>query len=386
MPETTKGVVVTTVAAGRNTQLPLVTTPAATQAPAMTTKAMPDTTKAAVTTGAVGPITTIPATTKALAVITQAPAVTTQAPAATTKAPGITTQAKATTTKAPAITTQAPAVTTQAPAATTKAPSVTTKAQVIITQTPGATTKAPAVTTQALAATTKAPAVTTKVPAVTTQALAATTKAPAITTKASAVITTGRPANVTTAKAVSTTSGVRPVIPTCPTDPILIYQRVEETTTFFDRTWSEMKQELGSTSGNYWKGLDTMSALTSSNQFKLAVRFTSKANNAMYQVDYSTFMIGNEATAYAMTIGGYGGNFTFDAFLNYNGYKFTTKDRKNDASDPGTNCAVTSEGAWWYNTCSCDACLTQGPQPSFMWKLGFGSVLLKRASMVLQCK
>jgi hypothetical protein len=165
----------------------------------------------------------------------------------------------------------------------------------------------------------------------------------------------------------------------------MIMQRVDQTTTFFDRTWAEMKQEIGVISGNYWKGLDAISALTKTGQFKLTVLFTTTLD-VPNTVNYTTFTVGDESTAYQMTISGYNAFFTFDGFQNYNGYKFTTKDRKNDNTAASSNCATLGQGAWWYDTCECGACFTQGPAASFIWTLGFSSTSLKNATMLLVCK
>jgi len=146
-----------------------------------------------------------------------------------------------------------------------------------------------------------------------------------------------------------------------------------------------MKQQQGSLRVNYWKGLDAIHQLTQSGQFKLVVDFTS-VQNISNSAEYSTFMVGDESSGYQLTIDDFSGDFTYDAFLDYTGYKFTTKDRKNDASPAGSNCASQLQGAWWYDTCDCGACLTQSPQSNFVWRLAFSSTPLSQDSMTLVCK
>jgi len=145
-----------------------------------------------------------------------------------------------------------------------------------------------------------------------------------------------------------------------------------------------MQGTLGTPSGDYWLGLNSISALSQTGKFQLVVKFMTASDSANYQVSYTTFTVGDASTGYQLTIGGFSGNFTFDAFQGYNGYKFTTADNKNDNTPSGTNCAVNDAGAWWYgNDCQCSACLTQGGL--FVWALGFTSFNLASDSMSLVC-
>jgi len=161
-------------------------------------------------------------------------------------------------------------------------------------------------------------------------------------------------------------------------------QRVD-TTLFFNRSWAEMKQSIGSLSGNYWLGLDAIHNLTTANNVTLLVELTVppvRDTQSLYDytITYSTFQVGDEKSRYALEIGGFRAinDLLFDAFLNYNNYTFATWDN----SSSGTNCPPQS--GWWYgSSCTCDACLTQTP---FSWSLGFpDNYLLTSARMTVQC-
>ena len=95
--------------------------------------------------------------------------------------------------------------------------------------------------------------------------------------------------------------------------------------------------------------------------------------------------VGAASTNYALTIGGFSGQFTYDAFQGYSGYTFATADHP--TGQTGGNCAAQNGGAWWYQTCACTACLTQstGSTP-FQWDLGFSVTNLITDSMTLVCK
>jgi hypothetical protein len=179
-------------------------------------------------------------------------------------------------------------------------------------------------------------------------------------------------------------SGTKGPLPTCPSsEPVLIHQKLD-VSTFFDRTLAEMKGQLGTKAGNYWYGLEDIHTLTQSGKYKLLVDFVSFGTGVRYVVQYATFTVGDEASGYQLTIGGFGGNFTYDAFKDYSGYKFSTKDSDNDNS--ASNCAVTSKGAWWYDDCDCKACLTQAEDVNFKWEYAFETTPLETAKMYLVCK
>jgi len=138
-----------------------------------------------------------------------------------------------------------------------------------------------------------------------------------------------------------------------------------------------MQGQLGSTSGNYWLGLNAIHQLTASNQFKLNVVLTTTAG-ITYSVNYTTFAVGDASTLYALTIGGFSGSFIYDAFSGYSGYTFATYDHSAGTS----NCASLDGGAWWYNSCTCTACLTQS---NFEWDFGFNRLVLSSDTMSLIC-
>ncbi|CAF4113549.1 unnamed protein product [Rotaria magnacalcarata] len=72
---------------------------------------------------------------------------------------------------------------------------------------------------------------------------------------------------------------------------------------------------------------------------------------------YSTFQVGDAASEYVLSIGGYSGDagnaMTYPSRedLNSNGMKFSTQDNDNDLWLSG-NCAELYKGGWWFNHCS----------------------------------
>jgi hypothetical protein len=150
-------------------------------------------------------------------------------------------------------------------------------------------------------------------------------------------------------------------------------------TTFFERTWNEFKAGFGSISGNYWIGNEQLYQLTKNGQYRLRVDLQAKLDCQWYWAEYSTFVVGNEASFYRLTIGGYTGTagdvmVTINpSYWSLNGAGFTTKDSDHDSFS--SNCAITPAagytacpGGFWYNDCG--GAMINNPQgciPGFAW-------------------
>ena len=69
---------------------------------------------------------------------------------------------------------------------------------------------------------------------------------------------------------------------------------------------------------------------------------------------YRYFSVGDSSTNYKLRFGGYmSGSTAGDSLVgghSLNGMQFSTKDRDNDRWS--SNCAVSRQGAWWYNSCT----------------------------------
>ncbi|VDI17829.1 Hypothetical predicted protein, partial [Mytilus galloprovincialis] len=118
----------------------------------------------------------------------------------------------------------------------------------------------------------------------------------------------------------------------------------------FKRTWVECENGFGDIHGEFWLGNKYTHMLTSSGKYELRVdMITYNKKNAVYK----TFVVGDAASKYKLTVGDYSGN-AGDRLINHNGMKFTTIDQDNDLM-LYSNCADNNKGSWWYNKCSyCD--------------------------------
>ncbi|VDI65626.1 Hypothetical predicted protein [Mytilus galloprovincialis] len=140
----------------------------------------------------------------------------------------------------------------------------------------------------------------------------------------------------------------------------------------FKRTWKECENGFGDINGDFWFGNNYIHILTSSGKYELRVDMVDKNNKTIYAV-YKTFVVGDSASKYKLTVGGYSGN-AGDYLKSHNGMKFTTEDQDNDTFK--TNCADYNTGSWWYFHCStCDLSRTDK-------KPYWGSVISKPVMMI----
>ena len=132
-----------------------------------------------------------------------------------------------------------------------------------------------------------------------------------------------------------------------------VFQRRKDGSVDFYRNWIDYEEGFGDLDGEFWLGLRKIHRLvTGRGYYSLRVDLQDYSNNQRY-AKYSSFSLGDCATEYPITLGGYSGDagdsMTSDDHGNVDGVKFSTKDRDNDFLSIA--CAVSYKGAWWYRTC-----------------------------------
>ena len=128
-----------------------------------------------------------------------------------------------------------------------------------------------------------------------------------------------------------------------------VFQRRMDGSVNFLLNWIDYEEGFGDLNGEFWLGLSKMHRLTQDGtDYTLRVDLEDFDNETRY-AKYSTFNIGDSATDYTITLGGYSGDAGDSMIFPHNGMKFSTKDKDNDVSLD--NCAVLFSGAWWYESC-----------------------------------
>ena len=118
----------------------------------------------------------------------------------------------------------------------------------------------------------------------------------------------------------------------------------------FYRNWTDYKNGFGNLDGEYWLGLDNMYLLTnlSGDPPQLRVDLADWEGNTSF-AKYNQFSVGDEDSAYTLSVTGYQSDSTAGDSLNtiHHGQRFSTPDMDNDiwGSD---NCAALCSGPWWH--------------------------------------
>ena len=128
-----------------------------------------------------------------------------------------------------------------------------------------------------------------------------------------------------------------------------MFQRRRDGSENFYRGWTEYERGFGDVKGEHWLGLKKISCLTGSKPVaQLRVDLADFEGRHKY-AHYSYFSVGNPSTNYKLSVGGYSGIAGDSLTAHHNGMQFSTHDSDNDMNSG--DCALSYQGAWWYNAC-----------------------------------
>ncbi|VDI30702.1 Hypothetical predicted protein [Mytilus galloprovincialis] len=162
----------------------------------------------------------------------------------------------------------------------------------------------------------------------------------------------------------------------------------------FNKKWIEYEKGFGNLKGEFWLGNKFLHTLTSTGKTEMRADIENFKSEKRF-AKYSTFKVGDAASKYRLTVGGYTGNVA-DAFAqgNHNSQRFSTSDNDND-QNRSLNCAkLKRDGSgWWFSSCEavCFTCPYANNKKGFtgnglmQWETWKGSEhSLKYASMMIR--
>ncbi|XP_052093892.1 techylectin-5A-like [Mytilus californianus] len=126
-----------------------------------------------------------------------------------------------------------------------------------------------------------------------------------------------------------------------------VFQRRTNGYVGFYRAWESYKNGFGNLKSDFWLGNEYLNKLTEQGYYILRIDMEDFENNHRYAI-YKKFVVENEKSGYKLKVADYAGN-AGNSLSQHNGYKFTTRDRDNDAYN--RNCAEVYNGGWWYTSC-----------------------------------
>ena len=129
---------------------------------------------------------------------------------------------------------------------------------------------------------------------------------------------------------------------------IVIQRNRVNSTTNFNRNWTDYEKGFGDLTGDFWYGLEAMHCLTQKGQWELRVDFQFLNKTRSY-IHYTLFRVDTSALGYRLFVGGYSG--IAPNWLNTNHVRhFSTADDDND-SNRTVNCAARLRSGFWYSNC-----------------------------------
>jgi len=178
---------------------------------------------------------------------------------------------------------------------------------------------------------------------------------------------------------------LRPYVTDC---TVLMMQKIDEDGDFFDKVWADFKAGFGDVTGRYWLGNDQIHELTKDGGYKLRVELEAydgpgQTQTTWFWAEYTTFVVGNEASNYVVMIDGYSGD-SGNILAEINGTQFTTYDRDNDRNDD--NCALNIYGGFWHDGDCVQCAITASYSYFDCASLPKTETTLKKSQMWLQCK
>lgn len=127
-----------------------------------------------------------------------------------------------------------------------------------------------------------------------------------------------------------------------------IFQRREDGSVDFQRTWKEYKVGFGNPSGEHWLGNEFVSQVTNQKHYVLRIRLTDWEGKEA-QALYDHFYLSGEDLNYRIHLKGLTGTAGKISSISQPGNDFSTKDADKDKCI--CKCSQMLTGGWWFDAC-----------------------------------
>ncbi|KXJ78529.1 hypothetical protein RP20_CCG004317 [Aedes albopictus] len=130
-----------------------------------------------------------------------------------------------------------------------------------------------------------------------------------------------------------------------------VFQKRQDGSVDFNRSWVEYREGFGEVSGEYWLGLETLHQLTTRKQHELLIILENFNGSTSYE-RYAGVVIDNEALRYRIYLNSTGSGSADDSLYLHRGEVFVTPDL---TSGPFLDCARQLASGFWHFDCSADS-------------------------------
>nr|XP_029732196.1 ficolin-3-like [Aedes albopictus] len=127
-----------------------------------------------------------------------------------------------------------------------------------------------------------------------------------------------------------------------------VFQKRQDGSVDFNRSWVEYREGFGEVSGEYWLGLEALHQMTTRKQHELLI-ILENFNGSTSYIRYPGVVIDSEAQKYKIYFNGSGSGNAEDSLYAYRNEVFVTPDQ---TSGTYLNCAKQLASGFWHYDCS----------------------------------
>ncbi|PAA51636.1 hypothetical protein BOX15_Mlig025557g1, partial [Macrostomum lignano] len=134
----------------------------------------------------------------------------------------------------------------------------------------------------------------------------------------------------------------------------VLFQRHVDNSLSFAQNWTSYVNGFGDPSGNYWIGLEQLSAMTKDRSCKFIFEGV-RLNGSLMSATFRGFQVRGADENYRLILLGPmepGGDLYHGIAGYHNGSQFSTIDVDNDGSRKYTCSRGRGQGGWWFNNCA----------------------------------